>query len=72
MRSINNSFVGISQLSDSYTDTTGLVSVAPRVSYCLCNHAKACHESQLFLLASEPGGGPESALKIISLPCASK
>ncbi|CAK0772385.1 hypothetical protein CVIRNUC_003957 [Coccomyxa viridis] len=30
VRSINNSFVGISQLSDSYTDTTGLVSVAPR------------------------------------------
>ena len=72
MRSINNSFVGISQLSDSYTDTTGLVSVAPRVSYCLCNHAKACHESQLFLLASKPGGGPESALRIISLSCASK
>ena len=36
VRSINNSFVGISQLSDSYTDTTGLVSVAPRVSNCLC------------------------------------
>ena len=32
VRSINNSFVGISQLSESYTDTTGIVSVAPKVS----------------------------------------
>ena len=31
VRSINNQFVGISQLDDSYTNTTGLVSVAPRV-----------------------------------------
>ncbi len=33
VRSINNQFVGISQLDDSYTNTTGLVSVAPRVIY---------------------------------------
>ena len=32
VRSINNQFVGISQLDDSYTNTTGLVSVAPRVT----------------------------------------
>ena len=32
VRSINNSFVGISQLSANYTATTGLVSVAPKVS----------------------------------------
>ena len=31
VRSINNQFVGISRLNDAYTDTTGLVSVAPRV-----------------------------------------
>ena len=71
MRSINNSFVGISQLSDSYTDTTGLVSIAPRVSNCLCNHAKACHESQLLLLAGQFWWRPRAVLlKITSLPCA--
>ena len=32
VRSVNNDFVGISQLTDDYTNTTGLVSVAPRVS----------------------------------------
>ncbi len=32
VRSVNNNFVGISQLTDDYTNTTGLVSVAPRVS----------------------------------------
>ena len=67
VRSINNSFVGISQLSDSYTDTTGLVSVAPRVSDCLCNHAKACHGSQLCSLAGKLGWRPR-ALQVASLP----
>ena len=32
VRSVNNDFVGISQLTDDYTNTTGLVSIAPRVS----------------------------------------
>lgn len=36
MRSINNQFVGISQLDDAYTNTTGLVSVAPRVTSLPC------------------------------------
>ncbi len=31
VRSVNNQFVGISQLNDAYTNTTGLVSVAPKV-----------------------------------------
>ena len=36
MRSIDNQFVGISQLDDTYTNTTGLVSVAPRVTSLPC------------------------------------
>ena len=32
VRSVNNEYVGISQLSPDYTATTGLVSTAPRVS----------------------------------------
>ena len=35
VRSINNDFLGISQLTPNYTDTTGLISVAPRVRACL-------------------------------------
>ena len=33
VRSVNNQFVGISQLNDAYTNTTGLVSVAPKVIF---------------------------------------
>ena len=34
VRSVNNEYLGISQLAPDYSTTTGLVSTAPRVSYC--------------------------------------
>lgn len=41
VRSVNNQFMGISQLSANYTDTTGLVSVAPKVSTFTSIHCEA-------------------------------
>ncbi len=48
VRSINNDFLGISQLTPNYTDTTGLVSVAPRVRTCMHAHRSETHRTQTF------------------------
>jgi hypothetical protein len=42
VRSVNNEFLGISQLLPDFTDTTGLISTAPRVSKFCCHamHAR--------------------------------
>jgi hypothetical protein len=41
IRSVNNKFLGISQLTSDYTDTTGLVSVAPKVNVLARNDRNA-------------------------------
>jgi hypothetical protein len=40
VRSVNNEYLGISQLAPDYSTTTGLVSTAPRVSYYTVTHLK--------------------------------
>lgn len=40
VRSVNNEYLGISQLAPDYSTTTGLVSTAPRVNYCTVTRLK--------------------------------
>ena len=60
MRSVDNSYVGISKLSDDYMDTTGLCSIIPEARE---GHAIFYYRQRYFMLTSHLTGWAPNAME---------